>query len=196
MSCSFNLHTLCSPTNKYYSYNKSQALAFKSQSIPFKPLLKPRLLTVQSRKKFSSRIYAAQSGFFKGFHPTILEIINGRKKDFSKIKEVKIVGVGVGSYGYLRALRNFLGTRIKILNHCHSRFHHEGVGLLSCCLVGIIYEALQTAYKVGKDGIEAGTSLVPESIPRPIARISVAVIGSTVVLFLLKSFLSTAFFVL
>nr|GEX52998.1 transmembrane protein [Tanacetum cinerariifolium] len=121
MSCSFNLHALCSPTNKYYSYNKSQTLAFKSQSIPFKPLLKPRLLNVQSTKKFTSRIYAAQSGFFK---------------------------------------------------------------------------ALQTAYKVGKDGIEAGTSLVPESIPRPIARISVAVIGSTVVLFLLKSFLSTAFFVL
>ncbi|GJW23482.1 hypothetical protein Tco_0034104 [Tanacetum coccineum] len=59
-----------------------------------------------------------------------------------------------------------------------------------------VNKALQTAYKVGKDGIEAGTSLVPESIPRPIARISVAVIGSTVVLFLLKSFLSTAFFVL
>ncbi|KAI3749610.1 hypothetical protein L2E82_20224 [Cichorium intybus] len=57
-------------------------------------------------------------------------------------------------------------------------------------------KVLQTAYKVGKDGIEAGTSLVPDSIPRPIARISVGVIGAAVVLFLLKSFLSTAFFFL
>ncbi|KAK9053527.1 hypothetical protein SSX86_024601 [Deinandra increscens subsp. villosa] len=58
------------------------------------------------------------------------------------------------------------------------------------------FRVLQTAYKVGRDGIEAGTTLVPESIPRPIARISVAVIGATAVLFLLKSFLSTAFFFL
>ncbi|KAJ9565024.1 hypothetical protein OSB04_000990 [Centaurea solstitialis] len=58
------------------------------------------------------------------------------------------------------------------------------------------FRVLQTVYKVGKDGVEAGTSLVPASIPRPIARISVAVVGATVALFLLKSFLSTAFFVL
>ncbi|KAL7584184.1 uncharacterized protein LOC111880241 [Lactuca sativa] len=58
------------------------------------------------------------------------------------------------------------------------------------------FKVLQKAYKVGKDGIEAGTNLVPDSIPRPIARISVGVIGAAVVLFLLKSFLSTAFFFL
>ncbi|KAI3760233.1 hypothetical protein L1987_50626 [Smallanthus sonchifolius] len=58
------------------------------------------------------------------------------------------------------------------------------------------FRVLQTIYKVGRDGIEAGTSLVPESVPRPIARISVAVVGATVALFLLKSFLSTAFFFL
>ncbi|XP_035840040.1 uncharacterized protein LOC110910465 isoform X2 [Helianthus annuus] len=52
------------------------------------------------------------------------------------------------------------------------------------------------AYKVGKDGVEAGTTLVPESVPRPIARISVAVVGAAVVLFFVKSFLSTAFFFL
>ncbi|KAG9144820.1 hypothetical protein Leryth_024200 [Lithospermum erythrorhizon] len=56
--------------------------------------------------------------------------------------------------------------------------------------------ALQTAWKVGKDGIEAGTRLVPGSIPRPIARIGVTVAASVVALFLLKSFISTAFFVL
>ncbi|MFS8014910.1 hypothetical protein Hanom_Chr15g01350231 [Helianthus anomalus] len=58
------------------------------------------------------------------------------------------------------------------------------------------FRVLQTAYKVGKDGVEAGTTLVPESVPRPIARISVAVVGAAVVLFFVKSFLSTAFFFL
>ncbi|XP_076932217.1 uncharacterized protein LOC143597664 [Bidens hawaiensis] len=58
------------------------------------------------------------------------------------------------------------------------------------------FRVLQTAFKVGRDGIEAGTSLVPESVPRPIARISVAVVGGAVALFFLKSFLSTAFFFL
>ncbi|KAK4849294.1 hypothetical protein QYF36_023248 [Acer negundo] len=55
---------------------------------------------------------------------------------------------------------------------------------------------LQTAWKVGKDGIEAGTSLVQDSVPRPVARISVTVVALTLSLFVLKSFLSTAFFVL
>ncbi|KAK1558620.1 hypothetical protein Q3G72_004684 [Acer saccharum] len=57
-------------------------------------------------------------------------------------------------------------------------------------------KVLQTAWKVGKDGIEAGTSLVPDSVPRPVARISVTVVALTLSLFVLKSFLSTAFFVL
>ncbi|KVH94238.1 hypothetical protein Ccrd_003691 [Cynara cardunculus var. scolymus] len=49
------------------------------------------------------------------------------------------------------------------------------------------FRVLQTAYKVGKDGIEAGTSLVPVSIPRPIARISVAVVGATATMGLIYS---------
>ncbi|XP_073136299.1 uncharacterized protein [Henckelia pumila] len=57
-------------------------------------------------------------------------------------------------------------------------------------------KVFQTVLKIGKDGIEAGTNMVPESIPRPIARISVTVVMAAVALFLLKSFLSTAFFVL
>ncbi|XP_022849473.1 uncharacterized protein LOC111371630 isoform X1 [Olea europaea var. sylvestris] len=57
-------------------------------------------------------------------------------------------------------------------------------------------KVFQTVWKVGKDGIEAGTSFVPDSIPRPIARISITVIAVTLALFVLKSFLSTAFFVL
>lgn len=55
---------------------------------------------------------------------------------------------------------------------------------------------IQTVWKIGKDGIEAGTNLVPESVPRPIARISVTVVTLAVALFVFKSFLSTAFFVL
>ncbi|ONK79510.1 uncharacterized protein A4U43_C01F7090 [Asparagus officinalis] len=58
------------------------------------------------------------------------------------------------------------------------------------------FKVIQTALKIGKDGIEAGTDLVPDSVPRPVARISVAVVAVTVAIFLLKSFLSTAFFVL
>ncbi|CAK7349450.1 unnamed protein product [Dovyalis caffra] len=58
------------------------------------------------------------------------------------------------------------------------------------------FKVIQTIWKVGKDGIEAGTNLVPESVPRSIARISVTVAVLAISLFVLKSFLSTAFFVL
>ncbi|XAR61004.1 hypothetical protein NMG60_11034573 [Bertholletia excelsa] len=57
------------------------------------------------------------------------------------------------------------------------------------------FKVLQTVVKVGKDGIEAGTNLVPDSVPRPIARISVTVVAVSLALFVLKSVLSTAFFV-
>ncbi|KAF3320365.1 hypothetical protein FCM35_KLT22033 [Carex littledalei] len=55
---------------------------------------------------------------------------------------------------------------------------------------------VQKAYSIGKDVIETGTNFVPESVPRPIARIGVAVLAVSLTVFLLKSFLSTAFFVL
>ncbi|KAJ4728395.1 Transmembrane protein [Melia azedarach] len=58
------------------------------------------------------------------------------------------------------------------------------------------FKVLQTVWKVGKDGIEAGTNLVPDSVPRPVARLSVTIVALTLSLFILKSFLSTAFFVL
>ncbi|CAN4102069.1 unnamed protein product [Withania somnifera] len=54
----------------------------------------------------------------------------------------------------------------------------------------------QTAWKVGKDGVEAGTNMVPDVIPRPIARICVTVVGVALALFALKSLLSTALFTL
>ncbi|XP_072968498.1 uncharacterized protein [Typha angustifolia] len=58
------------------------------------------------------------------------------------------------------------------------------------------FKVVQTAWKVSKNVVETGTNFVPDSVPRPVARISVAVVAATVALFLLKSFLSTAFFVL
>ncbi|KAG5598359.1 hypothetical protein H5410_029729 [Solanum commersonii] len=58
------------------------------------------------------------------------------------------------------------------------------------------FKVLQTAWRVGKDGVEAGTNMVPDVIPRPIARICVTVVGAAFALFALKSFLSTVFFAL
>ncbi|XP_054781207.1 uncharacterized protein LOC129288587 [Prosopis cineraria] len=58
------------------------------------------------------------------------------------------------------------------------------------------FKVLQTTWKVGRDGIEAAANLVPNSIPRPVARISVTFVALSLALFVLKSFLSTAFFVL
>ncbi|XP_009110710.2 uncharacterized protein LOC103836221 [Brassica rapa] len=58
-----------------------------------------------------------------------------------------------------------------------------------------LLKVLRTAWNIGKDGIEAGTNLVPVSVPRPVARISVTIAALAVSLFVLKSFLSTAFFV-
>ncbi|WOH01836.1 hypothetical protein DCAR_0521222 [Daucus carota subsp. sativus] len=57
-------------------------------------------------------------------------------------------------------------------------------------------KVIQTVWKVGKDGVEAGTDLVPDSVPRPVAKLSVTVVGVSLALFVLKSFLSTAFFAL
>ncbi|MBA0848185.1 hypothetical protein Goshw_029438, partial [Gossypium schwendimanii] len=75
-------------------------------------------------------------------------------------------------------------------------------GLLFCSLSSFLIlrnkhcHLMDTVWKVGKDGVEAGTNLVPDSVPRPIARISVSVVVLFVTLFVLKSFLSTAFFAL
>ncbi|KAM0822323.1 hypothetical protein ACQ4PT_060935 [Festuca glaucescens] len=57
-------------------------------------------------------------------------------------------------------------------------------------------KAVQTAWRVGKDAVDAGSSLVPGSVPRPVARIGVTFLAVSVGLFLLKSVISTALFVL
>ncbi|KAG8048569.1 hypothetical protein GUJ93_ZPchr0009g150 [Zizania palustris] len=55
---------------------------------------------------------------------------------------------------------------------------------------------VQTAWKAGKDAVEAGTNVVPGSVPRPIARIGLTFVALSVAFFLLKSIVSTAIFVL
>ncbi|KAA8543458.1 hypothetical protein F0562_021047 [Nyssa sinensis] len=55
---------------------------------------------------------------------------------------------------------------------------------------------LQTVWKLGNDGIEAGTKLVPDSVPMTNSEDLVTVVAVTLALFVLKSFVSTASFVL
>ncbi|GMH30925.1 hypothetical protein Nepgr_032768 [Nepenthes gracilis] len=55
---------------------------------------------------------------------------------------------------------------------------------------------IQTVIKVGKDGVDAGINLVPDSIPRPVARLAITIAAGVVFLFILRSFLSTIFFAL
>ncbi|XP_057818078.1 uncharacterized protein LOC131031070 isoform X2 [Cryptomeria japonica] len=56
--------------------------------------------------------------------------------------------------------------------------------------------ALGTFLKISKDVLDTGSKLVPESVPRPVARVGVAIGGFVVFSFVLKSVLSTAFFIL
>ncbi|XP_074274702.1 uncharacterized protein LOC141598808 [Silene latifolia] len=56
------------------------------------------------------------------------------------------------------------------------------------------FKVVQTAFKIGKDGIEGGTNLVPEAVPRPVAKISVAIVATALSLLVLRSFISTVFF--
>ncbi|XVE78051.1 hypothetical protein DITRI_Ditri13aG0113200 [Diplodiscus trichospermus] len=95
----------------------------------------------------------------------------------------------LSSTSFLRLKRKTLFSNIKFKKPLSSR-------PLVYALQSNFFKVIQTIWKVGKDGIEAGTNLLPDSVPRPIARISVTVVALTVTLFVLKSFLSTAFFAL
>jgi len=59
-----------------------------------------------------------------------------------------------------------------------------------------LLRVLGTVWKVSKDGLDAGSKLVPDSVPRPVARAGVAIGGFVVISFLLKSLLSTTLFIL
>ncbi|MED6111422.1 hypothetical protein PIB30_052164 [Stylosanthes scabra] len=77
-----------------------------------------------------------------------------------------------------------------------SRAHRPRSSFVVCAAQSNFFRVLQTAWNVGRDGIEAGANLVPNSVPRPIARISVGIVALTLALFVLKSVLSTVFFAL
>ncbi|XP_020577419.1 uncharacterized protein LOC110022682 [Phalaenopsis equestris] len=57
-------------------------------------------------------------------------------------------------------------------------------------------KVIQAAWRIGRETVESGTNLVPDSIPRPIAKIVVSGALAALALFLFNSILSTAFFVL
>ncbi|XWS36537.1 hypothetical protein CRYUN_Cryun20dG0093200 [Craigia yunnanensis] len=95
----------------------------------------------------------------------------------------------LSSTSFLRLKRETLFSNIKFNKHLSPK-------PLVYALQSNFFKVIQTVWKVGKDGIEAGTNLVPDSVPRPIARISVTVVALAVTLFVLQSFLSIAFFVL
>lgn len=88
----------------------------------------------------------------------------------------------------------FLSLKKKNNNYPRRRSHSPSLTVVAAQSNWL--RVFQTALRVGKDGIEAGANLVPDAVPKPVARIAVGVVAATLALFVLKSFLSTAFFVL
>ncbi|KAH7439075.1 hypothetical protein KP509_04G044100 [Ceratopteris richardii] len=58
------------------------------------------------------------------------------------------------------------------------------------------YKAFSVTVKTARDVLEAGTKLVPESVPRPLAQAGVALVGIVGTLYLLQSLFSIALFIL
>ncbi|KAI9112298.1 hypothetical protein K1719_016821 [Acacia pycnantha] len=92
--------------------------------------------------------------------------------------------------------KNFKNQPLRFTHPKIFRTHKPRSSFVVRAVQSNFFKALQTTWKVGRDGIEAGTNLVPDSIPRPVARISVTFVALSIVLFVLKSVLSTAFFIL
>ncbi|KAI5071216.1 hypothetical protein GOP47_0013467 [Adiantum capillus-veneris] len=59
-----------------------------------------------------------------------------------------------------------------------------------------LYKAFAVAVKTARDALDAGTKLVPESVPRPVAQAGVAILGIVGSLYLLQSLFSIALFIL
>ncbi|KAL3695273.1 hypothetical protein R1sor_009349 [Riccia sorocarpa] len=55
---------------------------------------------------------------------------------------------------------------------------------------------IATLVKVGRQGLEAGTKLVPETVPRPVAQLGVGLAGLFLGSFVLRSLFSTVLFIL
>lgn len=59
-----------------------------------------------------------------------------------------------------------------------------------------VFKAAGFIVKAGKNALDAGTDLVPATIPRGVARIIVGVVGAAVLTYALRALFSTALFVL
>ncbi|KAG6426988.1 hypothetical protein SASPL_111227 [Salvia splendens] len=119
------------------------------------------------------------TGWNRFHHPHKLELVNIMR--YQQAEASKLLTYGSG---------------------CHSG--RGGAWLLALTHTDLVYvyrpalalRTILTIWKVGKDGVEAGTSFVPDAVPRPLARISVTAVAASLVLFVLKSFISTAVFAL
>ncbi|KAL6968078.1 hypothetical protein U1Q18_033879 [Sarracenia purpurea var. burkii] len=99
----------------------------------------------------------------------------------------------LSSEPFSRLKKQYLLSTVQSKKLCTNKFH---AAPFIFAAQSNFLKVIQTVWKVGKDGIQAGTNLVPDSVPRPVARISVTVVAATLAVFVLKSVLSTAFFVL
>ncbi|CAM6032606.1 unnamed protein product [Sphagnum compactum] len=52
------------------------------------------------------------------------------------------------------------------------------------------------ALRAGKEGLDAGTKLVPETVPRPVAQVGVGLVGVFMVTYFLRYLFTTALFIL
>uniref|UniRef100_A0A803PGB0 Pentatricopeptide repeat-containing protein n=1 Tax=Cannabis sativa TaxID=3483 RepID=A0A803PGB0_CANSA len=143
--------------------------------------------------------------------------VDNKEHALSTHSEKIAVGFGLMKLPLGATIRVF--KNLRICGDCHNAFKFISKALVprslatvsTMAIVGFDYFTLcsqvfhvdrfvcaviQTAWKVASDGVEAGTNMVPASVPRPVAKVSVAIVGLTVSLFVIKSFLSTAFFVL
>ncbi|CAO2839878.1 unnamed protein product [Amaranthus hypochondriacus] len=96
----------------------------------------------------------------------------------------------LSSNSCLTSTSKFLYPKLQISG---SRYRNSNTPVIVAVQSNIL-KVFQTFLKIGKDGIEAGTNLVPDVVPRPVARVSIGVLASAVTLFVVRSILSTVFF--
>ncbi|CAK9276321.1 unnamed protein product [Sphagnum jensenii] len=59
-----------------------------------------------------------------------------------------------------------------------------------------LLRVLGFALRAGKEGLDAGTKLVPETVPRPVAQVGVGLVGVFMVTYFLRYLFTTALFIL
>nr|XP_016475465.1 PREDICTED: uncharacterized protein LOC107797118 [Nicotiana tabacum] len=131
------------------------------------------------------------------FHSTLFVSVQSPKCFYSR-NQITLAALNPSPFfatNSLLKLKKQTALSTKQLKNLRSHNKFQATPLIFAAQFNFL-KVLQTTWRVGKDGIEAGTSMVPDAIPRPIARIAVTVVSGALALFALKSFLSTAFFVL